>query len=220
MKKLLEKQLNGLDGSSVRPGFLKATLNAGRNPLEISGYRAVCKLAAETGLPMLVHFMPEREYMREFVEMAVKEIGVKPEKLMLCHVNGLVCEPQSLGQYLRTSYAPVSVELHKQLLDYGVMLSFDGFGSPFASSSELTNSFAPSDYQCVTGLHKLMEAGYKDQLMAGHDFGCTISAVTWGRYGMTRVPEFVCPMLKLLGYGDDVIDTITKVNPKKFLSHE
>lgn len=158
--------------------------------------------------------------MKDFVKIAVQEFGVKPEKLLLCHVDGMLCEPQTLEQYMRTGEAPVSVELHKQLLDYGVMLSFDGFGSPFAGSSELMNNYQPTDYQRMTGLHRLIDAGYKDQIMVGHDFGCTVSTVTWGRYGLTRVPEFVCPMLKLLGYGDDIVDTITTDNPRRFLSHE
>lgn len=220
MKKLLEKQLDGLEGTGIKPGFVKAALNYGRNPLELKAYRAVCALAAESGLPMLVHFACGKEDMTEIVEMAVKEIGVRPEKLMLCHVDGFLCEPQSLEQYIRTLEAPISIEMHKRLLDYGVILSFDGFGQQFPVVPETEGAYMATDYQKLAGLHRLIEEGYKNQLMVGHDLGMTISGASWGRYGFTRVPEFVCPMLKKLGHGDNVVDTITKTNPERFLSHE
>lgn len=229
IKVMFESDLdNGFEHSGIKPGFLKATfsgLTAEGKPLpgELDVYRAVVRISAERNMPMMVHLsVPplNGDIIVELAKLALS-LGANPKKVLFCHVQQLINCPDGIPDtcidYIKTHKQRFDIEVHKRLLELGINISFDSFGNACTLPFELGGGEIVSDYAVVGAIYELLKLGYEKQIMAGHDFGDRISGKTYGGYGYTRVPTFVCNMLKQLGY-EEAAHRLVVDNPAEFLA--
>ena len=135
-----------------------------------------------------------------------------------CHMDHSVGCNEPLTDYIRKHEYKFDIEGHKKILDTGVNISFDNFGNPVTQTSHMFNHYDADDYIKVSALYELVQQGYENQIMLGHDFTCRICGTAYGGYGYTRVPNFVCKILEQLGCGDAVYKMIVE-NPAGFLAY-
>ena len=74
------------------------------------------------------------------------------------------------------------------------------------------------DFFRLAVVAKLLEKGYAEKIMFGHDKYNKLGGFYGGAYGYTRFPTFAIPALREMGYEKEA-QLITVANPARFLSH-
>ena len=226
LKAIFEDEIaNGIGDSGIKPGFLKAAIgfvgpDGAIHPNEIKVFRAICRVAVETGMGIEVHLTSPASGIKEalvFADIALNEYHVNPRKLCFCHVGNLIAEVLPIDEYILHG-SKYDIDGHRELLSKGVLISFDDFGSHPCQSSEFDNTYRPSDYIRIRAVHELINEGYVSQLLMSHDFCCKTAGKSYGGHGYCRVISYVCPMLKKLGHTDEEIRTMTIDTPREFLA--
>lgn len=229
LKALFEMKLDrGFDGSGVRPGFLKAAFSSLTDegsplPSEVEVYRACARISAERNMPLMMHVEAPPVDGATLVELAKLAIslGADPSNLLFCHMQSLISRPDGVPEtiidVIKRHGHRFSLEPHKKLLDLGVNISFDTFGNVAASPLETFGVSQPDDYLKISAVYELLELGYEDQIMLGHDFFSKVCAKACGGYGYTRVPTFVRDMLTQLGH-EKAYEHMVVHNPARFLA--
>lgn len=216
-----EKEINdGIDGTKIKPGFFKCALNI-LNPdntlheLELKALRACAKAAANNGMSVHIHTaVPITcDHILQGINIAVKECGMKPDKLYIMHLDAYLRTPANVSDYYSNieTVRTVSTEFQTKVLETGVNIGFDSWGMLFDT--------LPDDYDRLKGLVDLLKKGYASQIVLGHDIYDKSRGVTYGYSGFTRFAGFVLPRLKRLGFQEDVINKLTTENPAKILAY-
>lgn len=215
----------GFGESGIFPGFVKATIfglkeNGQLFEGELDVFRACARISAERDMPMQVHISAPPISIEQIVNLAklAKSLGANPKRINFCHMDGLIVPSEPLTEYIKNHELRYSIEPYKKILDTGINISFDGFGNPLCSSSDLSGMYRVDEYTKVSALYELIQMGYEEQIMLGHDFTCRLCGTANGGYGYTRVPNFVCKMLKELGC-EGAAEKMTLMNPRKFLAY-
>ncbi len=219
MKKEVEE---GIDGTEIRPGILKCALATyGNNGLadgEIAALRACARLSAETGMSVHVHTdaMLAEDDVFGAIEMAVKECGAQPDRILVCHMDNRIAGGVMVSDYLENPDVDrtLSLELQERLLDLGVNIGLDTWGMPIVSPQ----FFMPDDFERLKALVTLLNKGYGAQITLGNDFSSKFMGRTYGHYGCTRFAGFALPMLRDL-YMEEHIRRLTVENPARILSY-
>ena len=104
----------------------------------------------------------------------------------------------------------------------GVYVNFDGWGDIHGSRHKLNQGFdycwGFDDFFRLAVVAKLLEKGYAEKIMFGHDKYNKLGGFYGGSYGYTRFPTFAIPALREMGYEKEA-QLITVANPARFLSH-
>ncbi|WP_049945146.1 hypothetical protein [Butyrivibrio sp. AC2005] len=211
----------GIDGTTVRPGILKAAIatyeqDGKLSEEEILPIRACGRLSGETGLSVHIHTDPMiRTEDVVFAAQAAIDAGAEPDKVHICHMDNRLVAHIPVEEYLKnpTTGRNISLDTQKELLSMGVTIGLDTWGMPIQNSS----FFATDDFERLKALINLVDLGYEDKITIGHDFSSRIMGRTYGGYGCSRFMEFAIPVLKQLGY-ENVIPKITIDNPARILS--
>lgn len=214
-----KKQMeNGFDDSGIRPGFMKCAIGApgdvlGVDQYEIKAVRACARVAAEIGCSIHIH----NSYpmgLKECVAVAkmVLEMGVKPEKLLMLHMDSLVRRPVSEIDYIQNFDAAktVDLELMTTLLDLGVNVGFDSW------DMQLTTFADNADR--LKALVEVLRRGYSKQIVMGHDAYDKSRSVAYGGTGYTGFIRNALPTLKQLGFEKEIND-LTVENPARILAY-
>lgn len=109
-------------------------------------------------------------------------------------------------QIIRT----ISNELSLRILEKGINIGYDSWGTPFTS-------YLPDDYDRIKGLVELLRKGYESQIVFGHDVLGKAVGIMNGYYGFIRFAQFLPSMLKPMGFSDDVIRKMMVENPARIL---
>ncbi|MCZ9880617.1 phosphotriesterase family protein [Arthrobacter sp. B2a2-09] len=209
----------GVGATSLRPGFLKCALSATDpaaelHEIEVRTLRALGRVSAETGLSLHVHtaFPMSHAQVLTGLEIALST-GMIPDRLVMIHMDSFLRPWGALESYVNDMSVAlnVSTELQRAVLDHGVNIGFDSWSS--------TVSILPSDYDRLKGLVDLLRAGYGSHIVMGHDNGTKSHGKSYGYYGFTKFGQFVPPMLKQLGFGDEVYRQLVVDNPARILAH-
>lgn len=216
-----EKEINeGIDGTDIKPGFLKCALNVLNtdntlHELELKTLRACAKVAAKTGMSLHVHTAVPLtcDHILQGVDIALNECGMKADKLYMMHLDAFLRTPAKISDYYSNieSVRGVNTELQTKVLESGVNIGFDSWTALVST--------LPDDYDRVKGLVDLLKKGYSSQIVLGHDIYDKSRGVTYGYTGFTGFAGFVLPILKQLGFGDDVISNLTVENPARILAY-
>ncbi|MEK4476279.1 hypothetical protein NSQ91_23840 [Paenibacillus sp. FSL R7-0048] len=219
MYEVFKKEVEeGIDGTDVKPGFLKCAVNAinedgSIDKSELDALRAQARLSNETGLSVHVHtgYPMTNEHLYEVVDVALKECGMNPDRLLMMHQDQFLRRGCENNVYLSCPEMGrnVNTEYLEKILDHGVYIGFDSWGT-FVTT-------LPDDYDRVKGLVALLKKGYGSQIVCGHDCITKAYGKTAGSYGYTRFPEML-GQLHQFGLGEE-IQKITVENPAKLLSY-
>lgn len=213
---------NGIDGTDIHPGILKAALaiygpDGKLAASEVDAVLACARLSGETGLSLHIHTDPmvQQADLVDVVQRAIEK-GAKPEKIHICHMDNRLAAHIPVPQYLleKDLGRNINLDTQKALLDLGVTIGLDTWGMPIVNSQ----FFMTDDFERLKALISLIDLGYTNQLTIGHDFSSRIMGRSYGNYGCTRFFDFAVPLLKQLGY-ESAIEKITVTNPMNILSY-
>ena len=209
--------VKGIDDQS-KAGFLKCAINTltpdGQiQPCEIKAVRACARVAAKLGASIHIHSAAPltAEQILPVAEM-VLALGVKPEKLLMLHMDSFVRRPVSDRDYIRdfAQAKTVSIDLPLRLLELGVNIGFDSWGSLIATLLE--------DSDRLKALVELLRRGYGGQITLGHDITDKSRGVTCGYTGFTGFIRAAFPTLKELGFEQDIRKMAVE-NPARILAY-
>lgn len=214
-----EKEVvEGIDDTGIKAGFVKCAINTLNNEgkvdeMEIKAVRACARVAAKTGCSIHIHnaFPLTEQHIVPVAEM-VLSLGVKPEKLLMLHMDSFVRQPLTNIDYVKDFNVKkgVNIDIQLKLLDMGVNIGFDSWES-------LTPTL-PDNFDRLKALAEILRLGYGGQVILGHDTTDKTRGVSYGYTGLTGFIRNAIPMLKELGYEADIIK-MTVENPARILAY-
>lgn len=222
-----QEAANGIAGTGVRPGFVKAALQTITeddeiHPLELKSLRAAAKAAAKLNMPLTLHVIGmDQEKLLQISDILLDECGMKPENVLLAHMDLAVLRQCKITDYVTDfeTATQLVLEPQRKMLDLGFNISYDNWGSITMAPFEVANVYNPTDFDKLRALDILLKEGYASRIMLGQDSMGKINSVSGGGYGYTRILTFVKPMLENLGYSKEVIDMLFVKNPAQFLAY-
>ncbi len=195
----------GIGTSKIKAGLLKVATSAN----EITDYeqifcRAVARAQKETGLPIISH-TDEGTMGVELAKLLIDN-GADPEKIMIGHMCG----------NLDPNY-------HEKMLALGVKIGLDRFGLEGFAIMQTS-----SDVERAELLYELIQRGYIDRLLLGHDTVTVDLGRPWvfspdaqrfkDHSKVSVVTDFVFPYLKEKGLTEDQMKLLLVNNPMNFFS--
>lgn len=188
---LLAEIHDGLDGTDVRPGMIGEIGVAGGwiTPLEERVHRAAARAQVRSGLPLATHTV-SREVGGRQLELFQEE-GVDLSRVCIGH-----CDSQPYLDYCLS------------IIERGAYMAFDNLGLQMGDLEER-----------IAGLvMELARRGHSDRVLLSHDVGQTAELRCFGGRGYTYLVETFLPRLRAAGASEDLITTLTVLNPRAFLS--
>jgi phosphotriesterase-related protein len=199
-KEMFKEITVGIGKTGVRAGII-GELGTGENisDTEKNVLIAAAKVNNEIGIPIIVHTEP---WFPGWINVArqllniLKENGANLEKVCLCHL----------------SHGFFKYEYFKEIIDRGAFLGFDDFGEPYGGPE-----FSPSDIHKIDNLVKLIEDGYKNNILLGNDICHKMRLHKYGGWGYDHFLSNIIPKILETGVSNNIIDSLIKVNPKNYL---
>ena len=157
-------------------------------PDEKKVFRAVGEAHLATNLPIYTHtaFGKAAEAQLDIYE----SVGVKPDRLVIGHVGGLV-DPE--------------VKVHKAICKRGAYVGFDRLG-------------APTDAAQVPMVQALIDAGYAEKILLASDFYNPRHLKKNGGPGYAKTVTVFGPLLRKAGVKEEIIQQMYVDNPRRFLA--
>ena len=192
----------GIEGTGIKAAVIKSASDMGGiTPEEEIGLRAVCRAHNRTGAPIQTHtWSPERVGDQQVAIM--EREGVDLTLVCIGHSND-----------------DLDMEYRLGLLNKGVWLGLDRFPG--------FNISGTPDWEGRAQLVKnLIDAGFGDKIMLGHDYSVPRGQVTeelreqrtaLNPDGYLFITRRVLPRLKELGVSNSDIDKVMVQNPRRFL---
>ena len=109
-------------------------------------------------------------------------IGVDPDKFVMLH-QCLTVLPIKYYVMSPTVNRAVNIEKQLKILDKGVNISIDNWGL----SKNFPGLCRSDDYDTLKQLVQLIQAGYSDKIVLGHDFANFTYSMAMGCHGYTRI---------------------------------
>ncbi len=195
----------GIGDTGIRAGLIKAAMSGATPATPFSGdeekvLRAAARAQAKTGAAMTMH--PCHHYGRAkhwdtYLDILKKE-GADLEKCYLSHME----------------FYSTDIDYQKALLDRGVTVSYDQFGSEQYVRPGWPK---PTDRMRVDAVVRLIREGYAKQIMLSNEvvFKCCLRK--YGGYGYAHVLENIVPDLKYYDVTEEQLQTMLVENPKRLL---
>ena len=213
---------NGIGDTGIFPGFLKCGMSSQGEGSEIPDcewetLHALAKLATETGMSLHVHsavpMTPDQVI--SVANCAIKDCGVKPERLLMMHLDQYLRVPYNIDEYIRNFDVCRSVDIALQckLLDMGCNIGFDSWDSLVF--------ILPDNYDRLKALVELLRRGYGGQIVLGHDVFDKSHSASFGYTGFTGFSVNAIPklyeMMDIIDAED--IDRMVYDNPARILAY-
>ncbi|MEV6291496.1 phosphotriesterase-related protein [Streptomyces sp. NPDC051896] len=186
----------GIADTGVRAAFLKCAIEEpGLMPGVERVMRAVGRASVRTGAPITVHTNAHTES-GLVAQRVLAEEGVDLTRVVIGHAG----DSTDLDHLMR-------------LADAGSFLGMDRFGVEAVLSTE----------ERVDTIVELVRRGYTDRITISHDAACHIDwfgavdrAALAPRWNFRHISEDVLPALLAKGVSKDDVDTILRVNPRRY----
>lgn len=207
---------NGIDGTEVRPGILKASL-ATCCEMERDILEACIRLSSETGMAVYIHTEPTTDggTLHQYLDTLCGKYGVDHGRIQVCHMDSRIACGVPVAEYMNDPAVnrTLDVELHKRLLGEGYTIGLDCWGMP-TSGMYL---FIPDNYERLKALITLLDLGYGSQIVLGNDFS---SRMLWKKYGGSGSVSFIesgLAGLEMFGRKDQIQKLVVE-NPARILA--
>jgi phosphotriesterase-related protein len=186
----------GIADTGVRAAFLKCAIEEpGLTPGVERVMRAVGRASVRTGAPITVHTNAHTES-GLVAQRVLAEEGVDLTRVVIGHAG----DSTDLDHLMR-------------LADAGSFLGMDRFGVEAVLSTE----------ERVDTIVELVRRGYTDRITISHDAACHIDwfgavdrAALAPRWNFRHISEDVLPALLAKGVSKDDVDTVLRVNPRRY----
>ncbi len=214
MKKMSEEEIadlmvkeieEGAEGTDIKAGIIG---EIGISEIFDEEERRVLRASAiahkKTGTKILVHINPWTTNGIEATQILM-DAGVKPENIAISHIDVINDE-----DYIY------------KLLNMGVYVEFDNFGKEYYVDRDVRrDGYGPfvHDTDRVALVKKLIEDGYKSQILLSCDVCLKSCLRTYGGWGYDHVLKNILPMMEDFGISKEDIKIMVEDNPATFLDN-
>ncbi len=195
--------VHGAGGSDVRAGIIgEVGCTWPLAPNERKSLAASAIAQSETGAAILVHPGRHPDAPLQILER-LAGAGADITRVIMGHLDRTVFEFDAILSIAAT----------------GCYLEWDLFGNE-GSYYPLAEIDMPSDAQRLEFIRRLVDAGYSDRVVMGHDIAMKHRLVTYGGHGYGHILENIVPKMRRKGFAEDAIRAITVDNPARVLAFE
>ena len=115
------------------------------------------------------------------------------------------------------------LETRLKILDAGCYVEYDSFGTEgyYPAEAALADEHLPdmlNDVGRIKEIAELMDMGYLKQILISQDTCQKVMLARWGGHGYSHILENVVPLMRVYGYTEEQIHTLTIENPKDMLT--
>ncbi len=154
----------------------------------------------ETGAAITIHPGRNPEAPAEILELLANS-GADISRVIMGHLDRTVFEFDTL----------------RSIAESGCYLEWDLFGNE-GSYYPQAQLDMPSDAQRLDFIRRIIDAGYGDRVVMGHDIFTKHRLVTYGGHGYGHILENIVPTMRRKGFAEDAIRAITEENPANILA--
>ena len=160
----------------------------------------------QTGVAIIVHPGRNENGPLEVIE-ALREAGAQLDRVVICHMD-------------RCGYL---LETRLKILEAGCYVEYDVFGTEgyYPASLALADGHLPdmlNDVGRIKQIAELIDMGYLRQILISHDTCMKTMLACWGGHGYAHIIENVIPLMRVYGYTEEQIHTLTVENPRDMLA--
>jgi phosphotriesterase-related protein len=208
---MIKEITEGILETGFKAGVIKTAVTPNRfTDADKKIMKAAAIAQKETGVPITTHLwgdLPGKWPGFQVIEMLQKN-DVDLNKFYMSHIEWTESQQENWGVPVRAAAA-------------GVYLSIDNFGKEFPYGS-LDNSFddygyigAPTDLDRLRLIKKLIEEGYEDKIVVGHDSAYKVQKLAYGGPGLRHFLNNVPTLFKHTGIDQRYVKKITIDNPRR-----
>jgi phosphotriesterase-related protein len=165
---------------------------------EARALRAAARASRMTGAALSVHQWIRDGKMLELSLQIIEEEGADLGRVILGHIDAVSAQ---------------NLDRLKLLMDRGLTLEFDLFGTPY-----FLDRPALDDRPMADAIIALVKAGYGDRILMSHDVCTKLQQSAYGGKGFTYVQKEVVPYLLAHGLTAEDVHTIQVANPRRLLT--
>ena len=189
----------GVGDTGIRAGIIgEIGIYDTEDPNEEKVLRAAVAAQKETGAPLTIH--PPWSRQCERIIEVLEEEGADMGRVIMCHVD---------------KYVDTSMEYISMIADTGLYVEFDTWG--FEGNYPLFGLFDPSDTQRLTGVEKMIENGYIDQVLLSQDVCLKMMTMAYGGFGRAHILRDILPLFRHAGIPEEEITAMLIENPRRIL---
>jgi phosphotriesterase-related protein len=196
----IERELvEGIAGTDVRAGIIgEIGTSETLYPCERRVLQAAASVGARLGTLVNVHTTVSGTAALEIIEVAAGA-GLSPDRLYLSHVEERLDPAYNLA-----------------ILKTGAVIGFDSFGCDVYYDRHVKS---PSDLEKLRALVAVLEAGFEDQVVLGHDTGMKVQLKRYGGMGYDHVIRRIAPTLRSeFGATEATVEKLLVANPRRLLA--
>ena len=155
----------------------------------------------KTGASIIIHPGRNENSPFEIIEFLKKE-NANIERVVIGHIE-------------RTIY---SLDKLKELALENVYMNFDQLGIESSYYPLNKKSYMPNDYQKINFIKHLVDNGYSNKILLGHDIYSKHRLKKFGGHGYSYLLEMILPRMISYGISDKDINKMIIDNPKNILT--
>ena len=169
-------------------------------PNESKVLRAGAMAQKETGAPLTVHPGRNRDAPFEILEI-LSGAGADIGRVIMCHLD-------------RTFY---DMETVLEFAKLGSCMEYDFFGWEISYFSYGERDM-PNDATRIGYIKNLIDEGYSDSIVIGHDMFGKHRLSKYGGHGFSHIPENIVPRMRERDFEEEQINAIVVDNPRRLLT--
>jgi phosphotriesterase-related protein len=195
---------NGIASTDVRAGIIgEIGLSGSIYTQEEKVLRAGARAALQTGAPLNIHpplFGPDPTPVGALRALDIlEEEGLPLKRVVVSHMDQDHAAMQDLDD-------------HREIADRGAYVEFDQWHA-WTGYLDGKGKAYPSDATRVDAVVDLVESGYLDRVLFGHDVCTKMQLTTYGGKGYVYLHDVVLPWLRSRGLSQDQCRSIMIENP-------
>jgi len=200
---IVKEITDGVPGTPIRPGLIgEIGCSIPLLRTEIKVLRASAAAQRRTGAPMAVHPPFSDELALEVVGI-LRDAGAMLQRTMICHMDAFQFRLETQIEFLRA----------------GCYVGYDNFGNlgyPHPYLGKIIDF--PTDTQRIRDMRTLIDLGFKERILVGHDVCFKDQLRHYGGYGYAHILENAAPLMLAMGFSDGDVEALLVENPKRFLT--
>ena len=168
--------------------------------------RASAIAQQKTGVAINIHPSRNENGPLEVIDV-LREAGAQLSKVVISHMD-------------RCGYL---LETRLKILESGCSVEYDVFGKEgyYPAEAALADGHLPdmpNDVGRLKQISELIDLGYIRQILMSQDTCMKIDLTRWGGPGYAHILENVIPLMRVYGYTEEQIRTLTVENPRVMLT--
>ena len=200
-EKITKDILHGVDGTGIHSGIIgEIGCDFPWSSNERKSVHAGVLAQIETGAPLLIHPGRDENAPIEIVNSIVRWGGDTSRTIM--------------GHIERTIYS------RSKLLDLantGIYMNFDLFGHESSYYPLADSTYMPSDHQRIEIISDLIDLGFSNKILIGHDICSKHRLKRFGGHGWDHILKRIIPRMKKFGIKTKDLENILINNPREIL---